>query len=233
MVSKKHVFRGVLKPPYQSPWPVVDESMCDGLVTSILSKYYSNFCKRRSFSPTCYDDFLVVGINSVSRAMEKHLLDVCIVAKDVKPITLISHLPSLAFHTTTHLLSAPTVSAKWGAILGIRSVIAIGFLKNHPFTDLSNFYSSQPLVTQPCIAYPDPGPIQPSFPTSLCPQFTLSQLSAVKLTPISQMNTNDVTNDHHWESEVCEPMCGVKRSSRYIGPIIDVMERRGVKKVRH
>ncbi|KAL0249337.1 hypothetical protein GEMRC1_004569 [Eukaryota sp. GEM-RC1] len=120
----RNATKAVLKSPFSSHWPSVDEA-CHSVVSTLLVSHFSNFLKTPRQSRN-QDSFLIVGLNAVSRAMENKQLHCCIVAKDVKPITLISHIPSLAFHSNTFLIALSSFSLQLGSILGSKTVIAIG-----------------------------------------------------------------------------------------------------------
>ncbi|KAL0222028.1 hypothetical protein RCL1_001882 [Eukaryota sp. TZLM3-RCL] len=225
-MSNKHTFKGVLRPPLSSPWPQPNEA-CFEVIFSVLNNFYSNYCRRRNrTTPLEFDEHLVVGINAVSKAMERRSLSCCIIAKDVKPASIISHIPALAYHSNTCLVPIPSCSLQLGTILGSKSVIAIGFKKGHPHQEIQQICNEL-------------GPCRPMFSGQIQsppmnnvffnPSFSLPYLQSIQLHPLSDIQNGLLCSHQHLEQALL-PTCGVKR--HYVEPVIEYQEGRMKKKAR-
>ncbi|KAG8443189.1 hypothetical protein GDO86_011845 [Hymenochirus boettgeri] len=73
---------------------------------------------------------LVIGINEVTRALEKNELNLVLVCKSAKPDMITKHLIELSASRETPACQLPRLSENIGPVLGLRSVLAIGFKKN-------------------------------------------------------------------------------------------------------
>lgn len=75
------------------------------------------------------NDFLCLGVNHVTRALEKDELCLAIVCKDAEPPRLVQHFPYLAFVKQVPLcaMAQRGSSFELGKIFGLKSMLALGF----------------------------------------------------------------------------------------------------------
>ncbi|XP_073438038.1 ribonuclease P protein subunit p38-like [Dendrobates tinctorius] len=73
---------------------------------------------------------LAIGINEVTRALEKNDLDMVIVCKSAKPEMITSHIIELSYSRGVPACQLPRLSENVAPALGIKSVLALGFQKS-------------------------------------------------------------------------------------------------------
>ncbi|XP_067418381.1 ribonuclease P protein subunit p38 isoform X2 [Emydura macquarii macquarii] len=73
---------------------------------------------------------LAIGINEVTRALEKHELVLVLVCKSAKPIMITMHLIQLSASRAIPAGQVPRLSESIAPILGLTSVLALGFKNN-------------------------------------------------------------------------------------------------------
>lgn len=75
-----------------------------------------------------------LGVNEVTKALEKGELALVICCRHVRPFILIQHLPVLAALHKTPVCSLDSQSASFqlGRLFGLRTMMAVGFTKDHP-----------------------------------------------------------------------------------------------------
>ena len=74
-------------------------------------------------------DYLCLGINHVTRALERDELCLIVVCKDADPPRLVQHLPYMAFlkHVPLCALSQRGSTSEMGQIFGLKTMLALGF----------------------------------------------------------------------------------------------------------
>lgn len=73
---------------------------------------------------------LVIGVNEVTRALERNELLLVLVCKSVKPAIITSHLIQLSLSRTVPACQVPRLSERIAPVIGLKCVLALGFKKN-------------------------------------------------------------------------------------------------------
>ncbi|XP_074122767.1 ribonuclease P protein subunit p38 [Sminthopsis crassicaudata] len=73
---------------------------------------------------------LAIGINEVTRALEKNELLLVLVCKSVKPAMMTSHLIQLSVSRAVPACQVPRLSDSIAPVIGLKCVLALGFKKN-------------------------------------------------------------------------------------------------------
>uniref|UniRef100_F7FIK6 Ribosomal protein eL8/eL30/eS12/Gadd45 domain-containing protein n=1 Tax=Monodelphis domestica TaxID=13616 RepID=F7FIK6_MONDO len=73
---------------------------------------------------------LAIGINEVTRALEKNELLLVLVCKSVKPAMMTSHLIQLSVSRAIPACQVPRLSESIAPVIGLKCVLALGFKKN-------------------------------------------------------------------------------------------------------
>ncbi|XP_059828225.1 ribonuclease P protein subunit p38 [Hypanus sabinus] len=87
---------------------------------------------------------LAIGINEVTRGLEKDKLCLVLVCKSVKPPIMTQHLIQLSVSRTVPACQVPQLSETMAPLLGLKSILALGFKKNsETFIEMINAISPQ------------------------------------------------------------------------------------------
>ncbi|XP_017385285.1 ribonuclease P protein subunit p38 [Cebus imitator] len=73
---------------------------------------------------------LAIGVNEVTRALERSELLLVLVCKSVKPAIITSHLIQLSLSRTVPACQVPRLSERIAPVIGLKCVLALGFKKN-------------------------------------------------------------------------------------------------------
>ncbi|KAJ1100844.1 hypothetical protein NDU88_005919 [Pleurodeles waltl] len=73
---------------------------------------------------------LAIGINEVTRALEKNELHLVLVCKSAKPPLITMHLIELSASRAVPACQVPRLSESLSPVLGLKSILALGFRKN-------------------------------------------------------------------------------------------------------
>lgn len=73
---------------------------------------------------------LAIGVNEVTRALERNELLLVLVCKSVKPAIITSHLIQLSLSRTVPACQVPRLSERIAPVIGLKCVLALGFKKN-------------------------------------------------------------------------------------------------------
>lgn len=73
---------------------------------------------------------LAIGVNEVTRALERSELLLVLVCKSVKPAIITSHLIQLSLSRTVPACQVPQLSERIAPVIGLKCVLALGFKKN-------------------------------------------------------------------------------------------------------
>ncbi|CAO2594947.1 Ribonuclease P protein subunit p38 [Lemmus lemmus] len=73
---------------------------------------------------------LVIGVNEVTRALERNELLLVLVCKSVKPAIITSHMIQLSISRTVPACQVPQLSQRIAPVIGLKCVLALGFRKN-------------------------------------------------------------------------------------------------------
>ncbi|XP_072108126.1 ribonuclease P protein subunit p38 [Mobula birostris] len=87
---------------------------------------------------------LAIGINEVTRGLEKDKLCLVLVCKSVKPPIMTQHLIQLSVSRTVPACQVPQLSETVAPLLGLKSTLALGFKKNsETFIEMINAIGPQ------------------------------------------------------------------------------------------
>ncbi|KAM8803639.1 ribonuclease P protein subunit p38 [Rhynchonycteris naso] len=73
---------------------------------------------------------LAIGVNEVTRALERNELLLVLVCKSVKPMIITSHLIQLSLSRAVPACQVPRLSERIAPVIGLKCVLALGFKKN-------------------------------------------------------------------------------------------------------
>ncbi|XP_054449338.1 ribonuclease P protein subunit p38 [Pteronotus mesoamericanus] len=73
---------------------------------------------------------LAIGVNEVTRALERNELLLVLVCKSAKPAIITSHLIQLSLSRTVPACQVPRLSERIAPVIGLKCVLALGFKKN-------------------------------------------------------------------------------------------------------
>lgn len=73
---------------------------------------------------------LAIGVNEVTRALERSDLLLVLVCKSVKPALITSHLIQLSLSRAVPACQVPRLSERIAPVIGLKCVLALGFRKN-------------------------------------------------------------------------------------------------------
>ncbi|KAM9230397.1 ribonuclease P protein subunit p38 isoform 1-T2 [Dugong dugon] len=73
---------------------------------------------------------LAIGVNEVTRALERNDLLLVLVCKSAKPAIITSHLIQLSLSRTVPACQVPRLSERIAPVIGLKCVLALGFKKN-------------------------------------------------------------------------------------------------------
>lgn len=73
---------------------------------------------------------LAIGVNEVTRALERNELLLVLVCKSVKPAIITSHLIQLSLSRMVPACQVPRLSERIAPVIGLKCVLALGFKKN-------------------------------------------------------------------------------------------------------
>jgi len=116
------------------------EIILERLRKEIARKFCANLSLKKRFPFQRLKHRMVIGVNVCSRALEKggKRGEVLIVARDVRPPTVMGHIPSLARRHSIPLLLLPgRSSVELAEIFGIRKLSVILFLRSDGDSPLS------------------------------------------------------------------------------------------------
>ncbi|XP_053322483.1 ribonuclease P protein subunit p38 [Spea bombifrons] len=78
---------------------------------------------------------LAIGVNEVTRALEKNELILVLVCKSAKPEMITKHLIDLSASRAVPACQVPRLSENIGSALGLKSVLSLGFRKDSVFVE--------------------------------------------------------------------------------------------------
>ncbi|XP_015101098.1 ribonuclease P protein subunit p38 [Vicugna pacos] len=73
---------------------------------------------------------LAIGVNEVTRALERNELLLALVCKSAKPAIITAHLVQLSVSRTVPACQVPRLSERIAPVIGLKCVLALGFRKN-------------------------------------------------------------------------------------------------------
>ncbi|VCW97130.1 unnamed protein product [Gulo gulo] len=82
------------------------------------------------WTPVCVRKQLAIGVNEVTRALERNGLLLVLVCKSAKPALITSHLIQLSLSRSVPACQVPRLSETLAPVIGLKCVLALGFRKD-------------------------------------------------------------------------------------------------------
>eukprot|EP00041_Stephanoeca_diplocostata_P011537 m.190972 g.190972 ORF g.190972 m.190972 type:complete len:235 (-) comp18579_c0_seq1:115-819(-) len=134
------VFKGYLDSPFVVEWPRIADAYHETIRQQLKTFWVPPKIRK---SPLAHESGeasqvsskilprsdLVLGINSVARALERDGLDLVLVCRSAQPLLLTRHLLLLAHATGTAVCALPDLSTTLGKLGGLPSATAAGIRK--------------------------------------------------------------------------------------------------------
>lgn len=95
-----------------------------------LKEEHDENVKVSGWTPTHVRKQLVIGVNEVTRALERNELLLVLVYKSVKPAVITSHMIQLSISRTVPACQVPQLSQRIAPVIGLKCMLALGFRKN-------------------------------------------------------------------------------------------------------
>lgn len=121
--KKQSGFKHALARPHAVEWPAVSEEACEEALRDIAALLPPAL--RLGQRDTC------AGLAQVTRAMERGDAAVAVVARRVKPSSLVEHLPVLAHAAGVPLVVLPCGSEALGRAVGRATCVAVAVGRGH------------------------------------------------------------------------------------------------------
>ncbi|NWH71353.1 RPP38 protein, partial [Piaya cayana] len=129
----KHVGLKKIETPRKkkcSPRKIQKESKCDPSTSKLLKeKEAEGHQKTPGWTDISIRRQLSIGVNEVTKALEKNELLLLLVCKSAKPAMITSHLIQLSASRATPAGQVPRLSETIAPLLGLTSILALGFKK--------------------------------------------------------------------------------------------------------
>jgi ribosomal protein L7Ae-like RNA K-turn-binding protein len=166
--------KNVFSSPFHIKWPTVSDVDRDAIIQSISTTIPKRRRQRRRNKQTQtqtlpltsskaatmtspiatinvesnavrYGDELALGLNEVTRALEKGIARLVVVCRDVQPPVLVQHLPILAQQRDVPICLLPTSPYTLAHLFGLRTLIAFAFknVANSKYDELMKFISAR------------------------------------------------------------------------------------------
>ncbi|XP_053914906.1 ribonuclease P protein subunit p38 isoform X2 [Cuculus canorus] len=138
----KHVGLKKIETPRKkkrSPRKIQTESKCDASTSKLLKKEEEAEGHRQNpgWTDISIRRQLAIGVNEVTKALEKNELLLLLVCKSAKPAMITSHLIQLSASRATPAGQVPRLSETVAPLLGLTSILALGFKKqSDKFTEV-------------------------------------------------------------------------------------------------
>ncbi|XP_069715698.1 ribonuclease P protein subunit p38 [Phaenicophaeus curvirostris] len=130
----KHVGLKKIETPRKkkrSPRKIQKESKCDASTSKLLKEEEEAEGHRQTpgWTDVSIRRQLAIGVNEVTKALEKNELLLLLVCKSAKPAMITSHLIQLSASRATPAGQVPRLSETVAPLLGLTSILALGFKK--------------------------------------------------------------------------------------------------------
>lgn len=109
-----------------------DNCSTDVDVREDLKKKPEDTLQVSGWTPVHVRGQLAIGVNEVTRALERNELLLVLVCKSVRPAIITSHLIPLSLSRMVPACQVPRLSERIAPVLGLKCVLALGFRKNTP-----------------------------------------------------------------------------------------------------
>lgn len=112
--------------------PFVEKQRCtpDVEISKDLKEEHDGNLQVSGWTPAHVRKQLVIGVNEVTRALERNELLLVLVCKSVKPAIITSHMIQLSISRTVPACQVPQLSERIAPVIGLKCVLALGFRKN-------------------------------------------------------------------------------------------------------
>ncbi|XP_074180897.1 ribonuclease P protein subunit p38 [Rhinolophus sinicus] len=109
-----------------------DNCSTDVDVREDLKKQAEDTLQVSGWTPVHVRAQLAIGVNEVTRALERNELLLVLVCKSVRPAIITSHLIPLSLSRMVPACQVPRLSERIAPVIGLKCVLALGFRKNTP-----------------------------------------------------------------------------------------------------
>lgn len=109
-----------------------DNCSTDVDVREALKKKAEDTLQVSGWTPAHVRGQLAIGVNEVTRALERNELLLVLVCKSVRPAIITSHLIPLSLSRMVPACQVPRLSERIAPVIGLKCVLALGFRKNTP-----------------------------------------------------------------------------------------------------
>lgn len=109
-----------------------DNCSTDVDVREDLKKKAEDTLQVSGWTPVHVRGQLAIGVNEVTRALERNELLLVLVCKSVRPAIITSHLIPLSLSRMVPACQVPRLSERIAPVIGLKCVLALGFRKNTP-----------------------------------------------------------------------------------------------------
>ncbi|XP_057643620.1 ribonuclease P protein subunit p38 [Chionomys nivalis] len=113
--------------------PFIEKQRCTPDVEiskHLKEKEHDRHLQVSGWTPAHVRKQLVIGVNEVTRALERNELLLVLVCKSVKPAIITSHMIQLSISRTVPACQVPQLSERIAPVIGLKCVLALGFRKN-------------------------------------------------------------------------------------------------------
>ncbi|EGV95453.1 ribonuclease P protein subunit p38 [Cricetulus griseus] len=112
--------------------PFVKKQRCspDVEISEGLKEEHDGNVQVSGWTPAHVRKQLVIGVNEVTRALERNELLLVLVCKSVKPAVITSHMIQLSISRTVPACQVPQLSQRIAPVIGLKCMLALGFRKN-------------------------------------------------------------------------------------------------------
>ncbi|CAH7294216.1 ribonuclease P protein subunit p38 [Phodopus roborovskii] len=113
--------------------PFVKKQRCSSDVEiseGLKEKEHDGNVQVSGWTPVHVRKQLVIGVNEVTRALERNELLLVLVCKSVKPAVITSHMIQLSISRTVPACQVPQLSERIAPVIGLKCMLALGFRKN-------------------------------------------------------------------------------------------------------
>ncbi|NWH89245.1 RPP38 protein, partial [Aegithalos caudatus] len=105
------------------------ETKCDSGTTELPKEETESHQQKTGWTDIIIRRQLAIGVNEVTKALEKNELLLLLVCKSAKPAMITSHLIELSASRATPAGQVPRLSETIAPLLGLTSILALGFKK--------------------------------------------------------------------------------------------------------
>lgn len=101
-----------------------------GMSEDLKEKHPEDNEQGSGWTPVCVRKQLAIGVNEVTRALERNGLLLVLVCKSAKPALITSHLIQLSLSRSVPACQVPRLSETLAPVIGLKCILALGFRKD-------------------------------------------------------------------------------------------------------